>query len=847
MTVAVDVAELDLATDGVTKVFNLTGEDGAMALMSPSDLRVWFVDADGVATELTYTIDFSIAGDYRNGAGTLTTLAVAAYEDGGRLAIRRNTPRTQPEAWADNDGFAAATMQNAQDRGRLIDQDTAMRDKRALTAPLYEDWAGVLPNKSARLGKVLSFDPVTGEPTVEDPLVQQAQDAADDAIGAAAALAAAVNQAYSFAKAKSSGDFTSLEEATVPAIVLFVRTVGYSQIGKGAATYKRVDDAPAHGAYIQSTDGAYWELVADVCDPRMVGAACDGATDDIAALEIARDYCVATGAVFHVPAKTIYFTGILTFASAISVIGLGSDVSCFKLDGTGGTIEFAAANTTFKGFRVDCNRPGAASRTAASTLQAGIGVHGPMTGAPGYISNVFVDDIFVTNSNYQTGFVAVNCKDSYFGRIRVKDSWGQAVQFIGLKDSRVHLVWTRNTGNLLVLGTRAGQGLAIFAETNAGKAPATWYVTGGEQVTTNVDFDIVDVAQSTDSAVYVHDYNPLIGSNEIRFGQIKVDTAGKDGVKVISYATKVIIQSITATRVAQQGVALNTSIGQVQIGMALIRQCGYDAVGDILGVASPWTTAANGLGQSLQQQPGGCFISGTADKISIGWLDVDTVSRNPDDNTYGYGLYAVDSTRVYVRGILRNADRYGLRLSNVTKASKFDVSVIDACRAALDPAFILSDNATGAYSSDCEIIFDAIETSGAAVADQAIRVNGGSNVTVSPRQVNPAHFAHATFGVVAKIASGLTGFIMTRAIAFVEGVGTATSDAADGHMTEAHGLYAAPTGFVQLINSNNYRMQVKPFDATNANLVLLKADGTSQNSTSATWFKHYRVQTSAGY
>src|SRR6185437_14338078 len=98
MTVAVDVAELDLATDGVTKVFNLTGEDGAMALMSPSDLRVWFVDADGVATELTYTIDFSIAGDYRNGAGTLTTLAVAAYEDGGRLAIRRNTPRTQPEA-----------------------------------------------------------------------------------------------------------------------------------------------------------------------------------------------------------------------------------------------------------------------------------------------------------------------------------------------------------------------------------------------------------------------------------------------------------------------------------------------------------------------------------------------------------------------------------------------------------------------------------------------------------------------------------------------------------------------------------------------------------------------------
>jgi len=194
MTVAVDVAELDLATDGVTKIFNLTGEDGAMALMSPSDLKVWFVDADGAATALTYAVDYTVTGSYRTGGGVLTTTAADAYADGGKLAIRRNTPRTQPEAWADNDGFAAATMQNAQDRGRLIDQDVGAVSARSLRVPLYEDAAAELPAKSARSGKIGVWDD-EGDFTNSVKTAEQLETYLTDSETVAAAAASAAQDA----------------------------------------------------------------------------------------------------------------------------------------------------------------------------------------------------------------------------------------------------------------------------------------------------------------------------------------------------------------------------------------------------------------------------------------------------------------------------------------------------------------------------------------------------------------------------------------------------------------------------------------------------------------------------
>jgi hypothetical protein len=191
VTVAVDVAELDLATDGITKAFNLTGPSGALILMSVADLAVWFVDATGAATQLAAGADYAITGDVRAGLGVLTTLAADAYAAGGKLAVRRTTPRIQPEAWAENDGFSAKLMQNVQDRGRLIDQDLAAMGARAIRAPASETSPDlILPSKAERLGKVLSFDAVTGDPTVSDPMVTAAQQAAADAMASAAAAGA---------------------------------------------------------------------------------------------------------------------------------------------------------------------------------------------------------------------------------------------------------------------------------------------------------------------------------------------------------------------------------------------------------------------------------------------------------------------------------------------------------------------------------------------------------------------------------------------------------------------------------------------------------------------------------
>jgi hypothetical protein len=237
--------------------------------------------------------------------------------------------------------------------------------------------------------------------------------------------------------------------------------------------------------------------------------------------------------------------------------------------------------------------------------------------------------------------------------------------------------------------------------------------------------------------------------------------------------------------------------------------------------------------------------------VSIGWLDVDTVARNPDDNTYGYGLYIVDSTKVSVRGRVRNTDRYGLRMSN-NAGWQLDLCVVDACRylsagVSVDASFIFLDNATGGYSSNGVITFDAIETTGTAVADQAIRVNGGSNVTVNPRKVDPSHFLHTTFGVVAKIASGLTNFKITRPIDFVRGTKTDTTDGTTGRVTLAHGLYAAPIGIAQAVGTNSNRFQPYSFDATNFTGQLYDASGAAKTSTGVTYSYDLWVQTSNGY
>lgn len=54
----------------------------------------------------------------------------------------------------------------------------------------------------------------------------------------------------------------AVKVATVPSIISYIRTAGFATVGDyGGALYKRVAVEPGHAAKVQSSDGAWWEMV----------------------------------------------------------------------------------------------------------------------------------------------------------------------------------------------------------------------------------------------------------------------------------------------------------------------------------------------------------------------------------------------------------------------------------------------------------------------------------------------------------------------------------------------------------------------------------------------------------
>ncbi|WP_419696286.1 hypothetical protein ACN2CC_10945 [Mesorhizobium muleiense] len=75
----------------------------------------------------------------------------------------------------------------------------------------------------------------------------------------------------------------ALEKAAIPAERTSVRTGGFAVVGDGGhARYRRSERQPSHSGFVQSADGAYWELAEDVVTPEMFGAVGDGSDQSVA-------------------------------------------------------------------------------------------------------------------------------------------------------------------------------------------------------------------------------------------------------------------------------------------------------------------------------------------------------------------------------------------------------------------------------------------------------------------------------------------------------------------------------------------------------------------------------------
>lgn len=89
---------------------------------------------------------------------------------------------------------------------------------------------------------------------------------------------------------------TAATNAVIPALVGAIWTQGYSAAGdKGGGFYKRVVSEPSHAAKLQSTDGAWWELVPENGGVAIeqFGGKGDGVVDNSAAFYAAESYMLA--------------------------------------------------------------------------------------------------------------------------------------------------------------------------------------------------------------------------------------------------------------------------------------------------------------------------------------------------------------------------------------------------------------------------------------------------------------------------------------------------------------------------------------------------------------------------
>lgn len=130
---------------------------------------------------------------------------------------------------------------------------------------------------------------------------------ASAAASSATAAAAAVNYGMNFATRAAA------MAATIPGTVTHINTAGYAAVGDGGgsiatnAIYKRVGSLPGHAGYIQSADGAYWELTGARVSVRQFGAVAavsnlDTDPDAAAAINLCMAYCNLKQANMRIPA-----------------------------------------------------------------------------------------------------------------------------------------------------------------------------------------------------------------------------------------------------------------------------------------------------------------------------------------------------------------------------------------------------------------------------------------------------------------------------------------------------------------------------------------------------------------
>ena len=402
---------------------------------------------NGVTT--TFPIDFHAAsGD--EVAGTVggipvdrSQFSVTLNDDGtgaatffvapvGEVILFSDPLFSQETNFEDQGPFYQASVNEPIDRSAL--RDLVLRDgvSRSLKLPFGSGAAPLLASVAYRLGgKVLGFNPITGDPEVQG---------------------AGAFKGDPGANVMAIGLFTQAVTLSIPIGTNAVRTSGYAVTGKGVADYSfdPAVDAAFVAAYpgggFVSANGRGFRLIAqDRVNVLWLGAVGDGATDDTAAIKRA----LALGVLYNLP---IFAPGLNYIVSDTLRVRTG-------LVGVGPATRFTQKDTaSFPGLKpiIHVGWPTSESSLPADRLQLegfwvyGSGVRPALRSSdPAAIATNSVGIYFDEQCNRITGsrITVTNC---FYGAV-----YNNRFGHLGFRDSVfnnnwINNYWQSNTGDYLL-------------------------------------------------------------------------------------------------------------------------------------------------------------------------------------------------------------------------------------------------------------------------------------------------------------------------------------------------------------------------------------------------------------
>lgn len=293
---------------------------------SESELVITIINmTTGLTSVLNPTL-FTVTGIGGPSGGTVTyPLSGSPLSVAYTITIQRVVPLTQETDLINQGGAYPADIEDALDYLTMITQQMEEVLDRTVQFPVSDSAIGTLPPVDARANKFFSFDS-DGQPTASGAITSSvAVSAAMIPVVGASTVAAALVQLGLLGATFETRALAQV--ALIQSAVTFIVTVGYTTAGDGGGgTYIRTGATSAGG--FQSADGQWWKLIADLeVRAEQFGAKGDNVTDDLAALESARDYCYLYGTQLRLGPHTYRISATFEITQGLVVRGSGNQIT----------------------------------------------------------------------------------------------------------------------------------------------------------------------------------------------------------------------------------------------------------------------------------------------------------------------------------------------------------------------------------------------------------------------------------------------------------------------------------------------------------------------------------------